>query len=567
MVFVEADLPGVEFADAALHGLELGLGLLGARGGVVDRGAQPGDRLVDGLDAGTHRVDLPGQSGQALTTVGLGAGRGQVRPFRFSRDLLTFGELGARRVETFAGFRQFLEQLAFAFGDFVGLGLQLVGVGTAGGLGFGIQMLGALTGDPDGRADPLGQRREPKPALLGGVGALAEVTDGTLVRIELGGGRLQPCAELVMLAAQRRLGLIGVVELRPAGDQVIGGQPQPRVAQVGLDGLGAPRHLGLPTQRFELASQLGGQIGEAGQVGLHRVELAHRLFLAFAVFEHSGGLLDEGAPVLGTRLEDLRELALTDDDVHFAPDTRVGQQLLHIHQTATAAVDLVFTGTVTEHPAGDRDLGVVDRQRVVGVVDRQRDLGPPQRGSRGGPGEDDVLHLAAAQGLGALFTHHPGQRVDDVGLAGPVGTDDAGDAGFEAQSRRRGEGLEALQRQTLQMHDVPPYRRGGQRSVKPVNASAGSDQFAITLSTSPGVSPPSRAPSSCSQASFEPCATTWTRPSGLFAANPVRPSSRAFERVHQRKPTPCTYPCTQAVSRTSLSPNIFHLKIHFGASL
>ena len=109
MVFVEADLPGVEFADAALHGLEFGLSLLGARGGVVDRGAQPGDRLVDGLDAGPHRVDLPRQSGQTLATVGFGAGRGQVRPFRFSRDLLTFGELGARRVETFAGFRQFLE--------------------------------------------------------------------------------------------------------------------------------------------------------------------------------------------------------------------------------------------------------------------------------------------------------------------------------------------------------------------------------------------------------------------------------------------------------------------------
>lgn len=32
---------------------------------------------------------------------------------------------------------------------------------------------------------------------------------------------------------------------------------------------------------------------------------------------------------------------------------------------------------------------------------------------------------------------------------------------------------------------------------------------------------------------------------------PVRPSSSARQRVHQRKPTPWTMPCTQAVSRTS----------------
>ena len=60
-------------------------------------------------------------------------------------------------------------------------------------------------------------------------------------------------------------------------------------------------------------------------------------------------------------------------------------------------------------------------QRAVGVVDGQHDLGAAQRGAAGGAGEDDVLHLAAAQRLGALLAHHPGQRVDDVGLARAVG--------------------------------------------------------------------------------------------------------------------------------------------------
>ena len=264
-----------------------------------------------------------------------------------------------------------------------------------------------------------------------------------------------------MFAAQRGLGLVGVVELGLAGDQVVSGQPEPGIAQIGLDGLGATGHLGLAAQRLELAAQLGGQVGQPGQVGRHRVELADRLFLALAVLEHACGFLDERAPVLRPRFQDLGELALADDDMHLTTDARVGKQLLHIHQTATAAVDFVLAGTVAEHPSGDRHLGVFDRQRVVGVVDRDGDLGAAERGAGRRPGEDDVLHLAAAQALGAVLTHHPGERVDNVRLARPVGTDHAGDAWLEAQSRRRSKRLEALQRQTLEVHDVPHYRRAG----------------------------------------------------------------------------------------------------------
>ena len=239
----------------------------------------------------------------------------------------------------------------------------------------------------------------------------------------------------------------------------------------------------------------------------------------------------------GRDCEDLVELALPDDDVHLTADTGVAQQLLDIHQTATAAVDFVFTGAVAEHPTRDRHLGVLDRQRVVGVVDGDGDLGATQRGPRRRAGEDDVFHLAAAQRFGALLPHHPGQRVDHVGLARPVGSDDGGDAGLKPQSRRRGEGLETLQRQTLEVHGVPDYR-----SVKPLIGSPRGDQSTTTLSTWPGVFPPCNTRNSCSHASREPCATTCTRPSGRLAAYPVKPSSSARERVHQRKPTPCTRP-------------------------
>ena len=98
------------------------------------------------------------------------------------------------------------------------------------------------------------------------------------------------------------------------------------------------------------------------------------------------------------------------------------------------------------------------------------DLGPAERGAAGRAGEDDVLHLAAAQGLGALLAHHPGEGVDDVGLARAVGPDDAGDPRLELQGRRRGEGLEPAEGQALQVHagSSPLWttgRRAGRRGV------------------------------------------------------------------------------------------------------
>ena len=186
---------------------------------------------------------------------------------------------------------------------------------------------------------------------------------------------------LHVICCSRRVGLFaGLDSSSPRRvHQVVGGQAQPGVAQVGLHGLRAAGDLGLPAERLELAAQFGGEVGEPGEVGLHRVELADRLLLALAVLEHARGLLDERAAVLRARFQDRRQPALTDDDVHLPADTGVAEQFLHVHQPARAAVDLVFARAVAEHAPGDRHLGVVDGQRAVGVVDGQRHLGAAER--------------------------------------------------------------------------------------------------------------------------------------------------------------------------------------------
>ena len=82
----------------------------------------------------------------------------------------------------------------------------------------------------------------------------------------------------------------------------------------------------------------------------------------------------------------------------------------------------------------------------------------PSGGATRRPGENDVLHLAAAEDFGALLPHHPTERVHDVGLAGTIGADDTGDAGLEVERGSRGERLESAQGQALQIQ-LRPFDR------------------------------------------------------------------------------------------------------------
>jgi len=256
------------------------------------------------------------------------------------------------------------------------------------------------------------------------------------------------------LPARRRGCLVGLIALEFGGERgvVVGQQPQPGVAEVGLDHRRLAGDLGLPPERLEPASDLRGQVNQPGQVGLHRLELAQRLLLAPAVLEDPGGLLDQRPPRVGAGVQHLIELALAHDHVHLPAQAGVGEQFLHVEQAALVPVDRVLALPGPEQQPADRDLGVVDRQRPVAVVDGQRDLGPAQRRPSRGPGEHDVLHLAAAQRFDALLAHDPGERVDHVGLARPVRADDTGDPLLELQRGGRGEGLEPAQSERFQVH-------------------------------------------------------------------------------------------------------------------
>jgi hypothetical protein len=441
--------------------LVLLLGHLGPGLRLGERRVEPGDLLGRGDGAGPQGVDLTDQFGQSLAPVGDRLdGRHQ--------SLLGLGQAALHLLAALDGLvqaRLVLGQggahLHLLLAQLLGLGVELVRV-AAGPLllRLGGEVAPALGGELMRRAQPLAQRGQPQERLLG-LGQHRRVLGQR--RLQIGQTGLDLLVRgLDLLAPLAQGGLVGdlAVERLAQRREVVGEQAQLGVAQVGLDAGRAPGHLGLPAQRLELAAQLGGEVGEPVQVDLRRLQLAQRLLLALAVLEDAGRLLDEAAAVLRLRVQDRVELALTDDHVHLPADAGVREQFLDVQQPARVAVDLVLALARAEHAPGDRDLGVLDRQGAVGVVDRERDLGPPQRRPAGRAGEDHVLHLAAAQGLGSLLAEHPGDGVDDVGLAGAVRAHDARDPRLQSQRRRRREGLETLDRQALEMHGSPGCRSG-----------------------------------------------------------------------------------------------------------
>ncbi|SGO91495.1 Uncharacterised protein [Mycobacterium tuberculosis] len=106
MVLIQADLALIQFTDAALHGFELGSGLLGAHCGILDPLGQPCHALIDRFDTRPHGLHLASQPRQSLTAVRLLPDRRQVCPVGLGGAALPVGPLctgsiesGTRRVQ------------------------------------------------------------------------------------------------------------------------------------------------------------------------------------------------------------------------------------------------------------------------------------------------------------------------------------------------------------------------------------------------------------------------------------------------------------------------------------
>ena len=340
--------------------------------------------------------------------------------------------------------------------------LQLVaqpgGLGLEVGHEVGVEQLPSITferaapfrqhgGEPAGPLPQLFHPRQPIPGVA--LPACRQLgLDRHHRRVEAGERRLQLALGSGALEARRRQRL----ELHaPRRDLAPGDERLQRVEF----GDQRPVPFGgrrLPFERAQLAPHLAQQVLHTEQVRLGGIEPALGLLLAPAELEHASRFLDDRPALLGAGVQHGIDLALADDHVLLAADAGIGQQFLHVEQTARHAVDRVLRIAVAEEDARDRDLGEIDTERAVGVVDRDAHLGTAERGPLGGAGEDHIVHLLAADRLGRLRTEHPGHGIDDIRLARAVRADDHGDPRLQDQGGAVGEGLEALEVETLQEH-------------------------------------------------------------------------------------------------------------------
>ncbi len=209
----------------------------------------------------------------------------------------------------------------------------------------------------------------------------------------------------------------------------------------------------LAPERTDLAGNLGDDVGDAHEVGVGKRELGERLFALRFVFGDAGGLFENGAAFLGFGGEDLVDLALRHDRVGCAADAGIHEQLLNVLQAAGLTVEKILALAVAINTTHDLDLVKLAAQLFLAVGEEQRNFA--ELGGFAGVGafENDVLHLAAAECLGGLFTQHPADGVGHVGFAAAVGPDDRGHARLKAEGAGVRKRLKTVELESLEIHE------------------------------------------------------------------------------------------------------------------
>src|SRR5438093_876867 len=297
--------------------------------------------------------------------------------------------------------------------------------------------------------DRLAEVREPVVALLEPLALLR------LLRRELGGARperLLPVAQTAELRGQP----LAFGDAR----HVLGRDDHEREVALGcLERLVLLRLLRLPLERGELAFDLVHDVAHADEVLPGRVELALGLVTLLLVARDARRLLDEDAPLVRLRRQDVVELVLVHDRVGARVRAGAGEEVEDVAQTCGAPVEEILALTRPVEPPRDRHFGPRHRQRAV-VAEGQLDFGEPDRLSRLRAVEDQVFHALAAERLRALLAERPAHGLAYIRLSASVRPDDARDAGQDPHHGLVAERLEPVQRDGLKTHEVFLSRTG-----------------------------------------------------------------------------------------------------------
>ncbi len=209
----------------------------------------------------------------------------------------------------------------------------------------------------------------------------------------------------------------------------------------------------LERKRAQALLDLGLEVARPLDVLRHPGELQLGAVPAPLEAAEPGGLLDELAPLLGLRAENLLDAALADDRPHLAAEAHVREQLDEIRAPHRRPVDEVLPLPTALQAAHERDLGERNLgESAVLVVEEELDLAVVRRRPVLAAREQDVVGLLGAKLARRKASRSPEQRVGDVRLPGAVRPDDDGDALLEANLDRVGKRLEAAQLDRSQVH-------------------------------------------------------------------------------------------------------------------
>ena len=174
-------------------------------------------------------------------------------------------------------------------------------------------------------------------------------------------------------------------------------------------------------------------------------------------------LFEHHAPFLWLGRDDRSDTALADERRAVRTGGGIGKNQRNILGAHIAAIGPIGTARAAFYPADYLQLLIIiigddARDVFVRVVfGKQRDLGEIARWPLRGPGEDHIFHPAAAHRLGRILAHHPSQRLEQIGFAAAIGTDDAGQPGLDMQLGRLDEAFKACQFEPFDPHGAPRY--------------------------------------------------------------------------------------------------------------
>ena len=144
------------------------------------------------------------------------------------------------------------------------------------------------------------------------------------------------------------------------------------------------------------------------------------------------------AAIFGFRVDQFRDLTLTDQRWRVRSCRGIREQHLHVARAHILASRLVGAADVTRNAAHDfKRVHVVEPRRckAFGVVDVQRHFGKVAGGAGRSACKNHVFHAATAHRSRAVFAHDPAQRFEQIRFATAVGTHNAGQTICDDQIR------------------------------------------------------------------------------------------------------------------------------------